>query len=66
MKEINAYKGSVLSAENCIVMWDNLDECANRILEPFCETNNEHGKGTQKAKMTRRILKTNLVVQPKR
>jgi hypothetical protein len=41
----NANKGSALSAEKCIVKWDNLDGCANRIPEPFRETNNEHGKG---------------------
>jgi len=45
MKENNANKDSDLSVEKCIVIWDNLDECANRIPEPFCETNNEHGKG---------------------
>jgi hypothetical protein len=45
MKENYADKGSAFSVEKCIVMWDNLDECANKIPEPSCETNNEHGKG---------------------
>jgi hypothetical protein len=71
MKENNANKGSALSAEVCIVMWDTLDECANRNPEPFCETTNTAKRKppntvtTQKAKTTRSILKIHLVVQSK-
>jgi hypothetical protein len=53
MKENNANKGSALSAEKCIIVWDNLDECANRIPEPFSETNNEHGKGENPQTLSR-------------
>jgi hypothetical protein len=53
MKENNANKDSALSVEKCIVMWDNLDECANRIPEPFCETSNEHGKGENPQTLSR-------------
>jgi len=53
LKENNAGRGSALSAEKCIVMWDNLGECAKTIPEQFCETNNEHGKGENPQTLSR-------------
>jgi len=34
-------------------MWDNLDESANRIPGPFCETQNEHSKGEKPQALSR-------------